>query len=283
MAEVPVAPVAPITTVITGTAPWYQGVAGVDQEMIGHWTNKGWQNKTASEVAVEATKAYKEAEHFVGVPAEQIVRLPKDASDEKGWDGVWKRLGKPTDAKEYDFSAIKMSDGTALDENFANAAREWAFKNNLPKTTAAALTQEFAKFMDGAKIAERTEQQAKLVEEQTALAKNWGANAEANKFIAQRAAATLGVKPEEVAAAEKMIGYSRVMEMFRNIGTKIGEAKFITGSGTGDSTVMTKDSAVARKADLMQDKIWVAKYLQKDAAAVREMTALNTLIVGTGG
>jgi len=36
----------------------------------------------------------------------------------------------------------------------------------------------------------------------------------------QRAAAALGVPPETVSALESVIGYDKVMEMFRMIGTK---------------------------------------------------------------
>src|SRR5258708_38450661 len=93
--------------------PWYTGVTGVDQEMVGHWTNRGWINKTAPEIAVEATKAAREAQAYVGVPAEQLVRLPKDPKDELGWKQVWQRFGVPKEAKEYDFTPVKFADGTA--------------------------------------------------------------------------------------------------------------------------------------------------------------------------
>src|SRR5712664_2581436 len=90
--------------------PWYQGVAGVDQEMVGHWQNAGWANKTPQELVVELTKSWKAAEKHVGVPADQIVRLPKDPKDELGWKQVWQRLGAPKEAKEYDFTPVKFAD-----------------------------------------------------------------------------------------------------------------------------------------------------------------------------
>lgn len=262
------------------TAPWYQGLAGVDQEVVGHWTNAGWINKTAAEVALEATKSWKAAERYVGVPANQVLRIPKDAADEAGWKQVWSRLGKPAEAKDYDFSAIKGADGSAPDENFTNAAREWAFKNNLPKDTAASITQEFAKFLDQAKTTERTEKAAKLIEQKEALKKNWGPNEAANMFVAQRAAAALGVRPEDVSALESVVGYDRVMEMFRAIGSRIGEDKFITSTAPGNASgVMTREQAVAQKANLMGDTLWRDAYLKGDAAKLREMTALNTIII----
>jgi len=269
------------TTTTTTTQPWYQGVTGVDEATVGHWTAKGWANKSAAEVAVEATKAWKEAERFVGAPAESLMRLPKDLSDEKGWDAVWKRLGKPAEAKGYDFSAVKFSDGSALEEGFQNTMREVAYKLNLPKDAATAVAAQFAKYLDGAETSENAERTAKLAEQKAALKKNWGPNEAANMFVAQRSAAALGVTPADIAALESVIGYDRVMEMFRTIGTKIGEDKFIQGTNKGAGNApMTRDEAVARKADLMSDTVWRDAFLKGDKAKAREMEALNIIIVG---
>lgn len=264
----------------TPTPPWYQGVNGIDQEIVGHWTNAGWINKKPEEIALEATKSWKAAEKHVGAPADQILRVPKDLKDEAGWKAVWTRLGKPAEAKEYDFSAIKFSDGTALDDNFAASAREWAFKFNLPKEAAAGLTQEFAKYLDNAETTEKTERDAKVLEQKAALKKNWGPNEAVNMFIAQRAAAALGIAPETVASLEGVIGYDKIMEMFRVIGTKIGEDKFVLSDAPGGkSGVMTREQAIAKKSDLMADKVWVQAYQNGDQAKLREMMALNTIIV----
>ena len=271
------------TTTTTTAKPWYDGVAGVDNEIVGHWTNRGWHNKTPAEVALEATKAWKAAEKFVGVPAEQVIRVPKEASDEAGWNTVWTRLGKPADAKGYDFTAIKRADGTNLDADTEAFIRDQSFKLHLTKDAATAYANEWIKREDGAKSSAAAETAAKLIEEKAALAKNWGQNFEANKFVAGRAAAALGIDPETVTALENQVGYAKVMEMFRAIGARIGEDKFVmSGSQDGNRNQgpMSRDQAIARKADLMKDQIWVAAYLKGDTAKAREMTALNTIIVG---
>ncbi len=269
------------TTAATTTAPWYQGVPGVDDAIVGHWQNRGWDKKAAAEVAVEATKAWREAEKFVGAPAAQLLRVPKDASDEAGWNTVWNRLGKPADAKGYEFGDIKFSDGTPLEENFTTTMREAAFRLHLPKDAAAEMTRTFAKYLDSAETSEKVERDAKLIEQKAALKKNWGPNEAANMFVAQRAAAALGIAPETVSSLEGVIGYDKIMEMFRAIGARIGEDKFVTSTQQGGGGAMTLEQAVARKAELMADKAWVKSYLDKDAAKVREMTALNTIIVGS--
>ena len=79
-----------------------------------------------------------EAQKFVGVPQEQLLRLPKDASDEAGIKAMWKRLGAPDAPEGYDFSGVKFADGTDLDQAFVDRARAAAAKLNMPKDTAAA-------------------------------------------------------------------------------------------------------------------------------------------------
>jgi hypothetical protein len=261
--------------------PWYDGVPGFDQEMLGHLQNRAWDKKAAPEVAVEAIKAWKSAERLVGVPSEQVLRVPKDAADEAGWSAVWSRLGKPKEAKEYDFSAIKFSDGTPLDDAFAESARQWAFKFNLPKDAATGITQEFAKFLDTADTSEKTEREAKLVEQKAALKKNWGANEAANMFTAGRAATALGVAPETVAALEGVIGYDKIMDMFLSIGQKIGEDKFVRSDAPGSKGgPMTREQAIAKRTDLMSDPVWVKAYQDGDKARLREMMGLNSIITG---
>lgn len=262
------------------TQPWYQGVAGVDETVVGHWKNQGWDTKTPAEVAVSATKAWKEAEKFVGAPAAQLLRVPKDAADEAGWNAVWTRLGKPADPKEYDFSTVKYSDGTAPEDTFIEAMRSAAHRLHLPKDAAPALTREVVKYLESADTTEAAERTAKLVEQKAALKKNWGPNEAANLFIAQRAAAALGVPPETVSALEGVIGYDRVMEMFRLIGSKIGEDKFVTSTGRPAGGVMTREEAIAKKQDLMTNIEWRKSYLAGDKAKFREMQALEIIISG---
>jgi hypothetical protein len=267
--------------------PWYDGVAGVDQEIVGHWQNRGWDKKSAAEVALEATKAWKGAERLVGVPADQVLRVPKEVSDEAGWKAVWSRLGKPAEAKEYDFSAIKFSDGTPLDDAFAESARQWAFKFNLPKDAATGITQEFAKFLDTAETSEKTEREAKLVEQKAALKKNWGANEAAHKFTADRMARVLeeklGLENAALAtsALEQVIGYDKIMDMFRFFGAAIGEDKFVRSDAPGGKGgPMTVEQATAKRADLMSDPVWVKAYQAGDKTKLREMMALQSIITG---
>lgn len=261
-------------------APWYEGKA--TPEMIGFWENRSLHDKDPVTVAIEATKAAQHAQQFVGTPPDQLLRLPKDASDEAGWSAVWQRLGAPADATGYDFAGVKKADGTDIDPSLADFWRTTAASLKLPKDTATALARQFVARQEAADAAAAAERAAKMQEENAALQKNWGANHAANMLTARQAAAALGVTPDQIAALEGVVGYAKVMNMFQAIGEKIGEDKFVTGSNPQSNGVMTREQAMEQKRVLMADSAWVQKYLAGDAAAFREMTSLNTMIDGTG-
>lgn len=273
----PAAPAAPPAAPAAAppAAPWYEGKA--DAETIGYFQTKGW-DKDPVTAAIEASKAHRNAEKFIGAPADQLLRLPKDAKDEAGWKAVWGKLGAPAEAKDYDLSAVKYADGTAIEDGFADTLRQTAFANHLPKDAATAFAGAMVKFIEGQKSSQGADLTAKLEAEKTALAQSWGANAEMNKLQAMQGAKRLGVEPDAVAALEKSLGYAKVMEMFRKIGAATSEDTFIEGGGSGNPA--TREGAHARKAELMADQAWAKRYLAGGAAEKREMDALNQLIAG---
>lgn len=260
----------------TGQKPWHDGA---DAETLGHIQNRGWDKKTAAEAAMEAIKAHREAERFVGIPANQILRLP-DPKDEAAVNAFWGRLGYPGDAAKYDFAAIKKPDGSDLDPAVVENLRAIANDLKLPADTAARLAASLVK-ADADRGAETLAvSTAKLDGEKAELRKNWGVNYDANMLVARNTAQKLGVTPEGVSALEGQIGYAAVMSMFQNIGSKIGEDHFISNANPAIPGVMTRDQAVARKSELMNDQAWAKRYLDGGAAEGREMRALLTLIVG---
>lgn len=271
----------PVVTppVVTPPAAWYAGATGVDDAMVGHIKNRGMDGKTAAEAAIHFAQAHIQAEKLIGVPADQMVRLPKDAADEAGTALMWSKLGKPSAASGYDLSGVKFKDGTALDASFVEFFQAEAHKLHLPQAQAQGMAAAFVSHLEASTTVDANEQAGKLAMEKTELAKNWGPNYEANMFVAKQAAKALGVSPEAVSVLENLngMGYAKVMEMFRGIGVKIGEDRYVN-SPAGGAGAMTRDQAVAQKQTLMRDRGWVDSYLNGDAAKQREMTALNTLI-----
>lgn len=270
------AAVAAAAAAAAAAKPWYDGQA--DAEMVGHWQNKGYDVTSPAKIAIEATKAHREAEKLVGAPASQLIRLPADpGKDPEGMRAVWQRLGAPKDAAEYDLPQLKDKDGKVTDAALDTTLRTAMAKVNLPKDMAGEITAAIVKHNTDVAVAKAAELEATLVTERETLRKNWGANEPANRVIATNAAKALGLTEVEINALEKTVGYARVMEMLRNIGTKIGEDKFIKGEG-GETKIASRDQANARLTELKQDKAWVKRYNDGDTLAKREMHDLMVII-----
>jgi len=260
------------------TTPWH---TGVDAETLGLWQNKGYDLTSPMKVASELTKAYRAAETKLGAPADELVRFPKNpAADTDGMKPIWERLGAPKEAKEYDFPALKDAEGKSVDVDLDTALRNAAFELNMPKGMATKIAEVLMKHQTNLQSAEDAEHVANLKTEQETLAKNWGIHAPANKVIAQNAALALGMTKEDVDALETVVGYARTMELLRNIGTKIGEAKFIRPDGPGGQNIVSREQATARIKELQSDAVWRKAYLDGDKAKLREMTDLTKISVG---
>ena len=261
----------------TAEKPWFDTF---DAETKGYLANKGLDKKTAAEAALEISKFHREAEKFVGAPANEIVRLPKEANSPE-WEKVYQRLGKPADKKEYDLSTIKRSGDKPVDEALADTIREAAWNTNLSKEAAVRMASDIVKHLDAKESADVAIRADKLTIEKSELKKNWGVNEAANMVVAQGAVRALGIDPTAVAALENQVGYAKVMEMFRHIGTKIGEDRFVSSQNPGGGNIMTVDQAKAEKAEHMRDAAWTKRYLTGGVEEVRKMTALNRIITGT--
>lgn len=257
-------------------SPWH---TGIDAEIIGHAQNKGWKLDDPKEAFTLAAKQAREAERFIGADPKNLLKLPKDASDEAGWNGVYQRLGAPADAKDYDFSSVKHADGSAPDAKLIDLSRSLAQALHAPKDRAADITSAIVKHLDGIKQAQADERSAALETEKAALKQSWGAKHEENLLTARQGARRLGVDPETVTKLENEVGYSKIMEMFRKIGAGTSESTFIEGGGGGGNPA-TREAAIARKSDLMADKAWAGRYLAGGATERREMDSLDRLIAG---
>lgn len=263
--------------------PWYQGKTDIPAEYIGKWQTMGLHDKGADAVAVAMTKSYMEAQKFVGMPPDQIVRWPKDASDEQGWQAIRTRMGVPTDKAQYDegIKAVKRADGTAVDQTMVDLGRELAASLRLPATDAPALVQGIVAHLDkraGAELADKT---AGIEAARAALAKDWGANVAANKLIASNAAAKLGIDPATVNSLENVVGYDKIMNMFLKLGQMTGEDRFITsGPGGGNGGVLTVEQAKAQINELKSDAGFRTKLLAGDKESTRQWNSLHKIAVG---
>jgi len=254
--------------------------AGLDAETKGYAQNRGLDKKTAAEAFFEASKAHREAERLIGAPANEMIRLPKDPNAPE-WKDVYKRLGVPGDEKDYDFSTVKRAGDKPLDDALSATLRQASLAGHLTKDGATQVAAQVVKHLDGIESAKAADDAANLLKEKAALKANWGANEAANMVVARAAVTALGIKPETVSALEKVAGYAAVMEMFRNIGSKIGEDRFIQGGPNAPAGgAMTRDQAVSEKEALKKDVAWRNRYLAGGVEEKRKMDSLDRIILG---
>lgn len=258
-------------------APWYEGKAQPDE--VGYLQARGW-DKDPVTAALGAAKAHREAEKMIGIPAAELLRIPKDfATNPAARKTVMSRLGAPAEAKDYDLTGVKNAKNEAPADAVLDVARALASELALPKDDAPILAKAIVKFMDDNGSADLADATTKLEESKAALKKSWGANWDHHMLVAKNAAAALGVSADMVAAFENHVGYDKVMEMFRVIGSKIGEDKFITNDKGGTPT-MTPEMAAARIKELKSDTDWTTRYLGGGQKENNEMTNLEKIAYG---
>lgn len=262
----------------TGTpTTWY---GGYDADTQSHLTGRGWDKLTVDQAAAQAIKAHREAEKMIGVPAENLLRAPKDANDKENLAKIHARLGVPTDPKEYTFDGLKRASGEDVAPEFVEKVRGLAAKYNLPKDSARALAADLVAEEDSRDKTATTAYEQKLIAEREKLDKDWGANKATNLIVAQNAAAKLGLTPEEVSALEKTTSYSRVMEMFRQIGTRIGEDKFVNRDTPGTGA-LTAEEAQSKLDALGKDGEWMKKFDNGDVEANAMFNNLTKIIAAS--
>lgn len=255
--------------------PWYDGA---DTTTVGHIQNRGWDKIDAKTAALNAVKSHMEAEKHLGVPADQLLRMPKDAADAEGWGRVNERFGVPKEAKDYDFSTIKLTGDKPLPAALTEALAPALLAAHIGKDVAPDVVKAIASYLNTQETATATDKTAALAADREALRINWGTNVEANLLIAKQAATALNVSEEAVKTLEDTIGYGKVMEMFRLIGTKIGEDAFVSNKAPGGSGVMSVDQAKATLQERQNDKGWNDKLMAGDATTMKEFNNLTTLI-----
>lgn len=251
--------------------PWHDGVA---DDVKGFWQNKGLPLDDPKAFGTKLTELYRSAEKFIGVPPDQVVKIPKADAAPEDIRAYYERLGAPKEAKDYDVSAVK-------DATIAEALRATMHERGVPKDAAAAIAASVAKSLESRATTESTVNAQKLADQKAALRANWGDKYDYNHLQAMEGARRLGIAPEAVQAMEGQIGYDKVMESMRKIGANTREDTFVErGAGGPAGDITTREGAVSRKAELMADVAWADRYLKGGAAEAREMTRLNTLIDG---
>lgn len=251
-----------------GAQPWY---SGFDQETIGWMENRGLTKLDEKSALENTVKGFRNAEKYVGVPHEQLLRVPDwDKADKVELDQFFNKLGRPADPKEYN---LPVPDG--LPRDFADWASTIFHDVGLNSRQGQKIAEKWNEYMFEMAAKDMEAQKQAVAQQERELRAEWGSAYEKEVSSAKKAAQGLGLKPEQIDALEDALGFSGVMKMMSDIGKKIGEDSFVNGEGgSGGFGVMTPAAARARIDQLQRDKEWTAKYLSGNVQARAEMEGL---------
>lgn len=266
----PAAPAAPATPAAPAAqAPWY---STADADTVGWMETKGYKaDQLTPEVALRAIQGHRNAEKYMGVPADQLIRLPK-GDDPKAMEAVYDKLGRPADPSKYE---LKVPDNA--DKGFVEWARGTFHKAGLNNAQANAITAEMFKFSETAAQAKAQADAQATQEGVKTLQKEWGSAFEQNTAIADRAAAAFGMDEKQLLGLKAAMGADGAMKFLHTIGTKLGEDQFVTGKGGGGFGAMTPAAAQAQIKTLQGDAEFRTKLVNGNADAKAQWERLHKM------
>lgn len=252
-------------------APAIAWLPDADADAVGYVQNKGWQSPA------DAIKGYRNMEQFLGAEkAGRGVVLPPD-DDDKGWGGVWDRLGRPPNPADYKLAPEQG------DKAFADMMAAEMHAAGLNTKQAQRIAAKYGEFAKTAAQAQADAEAAALKAEHDALAKEWGTGPEAamRKEMARRAMVKLGLDEGAVDALEKATGFSKTMRVLAKIGDMFAEAK-AEGFDAPGSFGTTPEGARAERAAIMADASKRAAALNPNSATWQRLQQLDKIIAGVG-
>ncbi|HBW9906979.1 TPA: hypothetical protein MFX78_02420 [Klebsiella pneumoniae] len=163
-------------------------------------------------------------------PAAFIEKLPDDG-DEKGWQDLYAKLGRPEKIEDYGIKPPEGSDGT-----FLNTALGWMHESGLNKKQAETVINKFNEY-----AAEQQKSAQENIANQNAanrekVIKSWGSEVEANTAILQNAVQRFF--PDAVIEKFSTAGLLNDPDLVNAvlaIGKALGEDKTVTVAAPGNA------------------------------------------------
>lgn len=245
-----------------GETPWFESF---QDSQVKEWTAvKGWKSPEA------AAQSAWHLEKLLGADkAGRGVVWPKDETDAEGWKQIYSKLGRPETPDGYE---LKVNDGD--DDSFLKAIVPKMHELGLPKKTA----QELAKFQNEwvAQYREAQESEAADLSNRQfeSLQKEWGKDFERNAEMSRRAIAVAGLTKEQAEAVEGALGVDVAAKVFAMFGENYIEHASPGHFNTGGDT---KQSAVARIAELQGDREFGIRLVNGDVSAKNEWDKLHKI------
>lgn len=257
-------------------AEWFETL---DPETLAHAATKGWNIPDAAAAAAAAVKAHFGAEKLIGHPADQVLKLPKDATDPT-FQGAYDRIVgmvTPKTPEEYKF------DGVTLPEADLAGVRAFAVKHKLP----IAVALDYAADLAGRA---RTAVETAAATAETTKAANvahlraaYGPDHDFKLFGAQRAVEAAGLPASILEHIMTLPAeeYRKGMDALVALGQKMNEVPMHRGTGAPlvDPTLgLTPEVARARLKEYTTDAGLRAKYMAGDTETLTNWTKLTAIV-----
>ncbi|MEN0615496.1 hypothetical protein [Klebsiella indica] len=159
-----------------------------------------------------------------------LEKLPDDG-DEKGWQDLYAKLGRPEKIEDYGIKAPEGSDGT-----FLNTALGWMHESGLSKKQAETVINKFNEYAAGQQKSAQENLANQNTANREAVIKSWGKDAEANTATLQNAVQRFF--PEAVIEKFNNAGLLNDPDLVNAvlaIGKALGEDKTVTTSSQGNA------------------------------------------------
>lgn len=254
------------TTTDTTTAAPADWTSGLNDGHKGYVQNKGF--KSANDVL----ESYVNLEKLIGVPKERLVKLP-ETPDAPEWGEIYGRMGRPEKPEGYKFAVTEKLG----DPEFSKTASAMFHKAGLTAKQAETVAAELNTYFDTKVTTGETDYKTKVESDLASLKKEWGAAFDQNVAAAKNAGVKLGIAPDKMQALESVLGFGGTVKFVHELGTKLGEANFVAGDGTGGPGfgISTPVAAKARINELMGDPEFTRRYLAGETPQRQEMERLH--------
>jgi hypothetical protein len=231
------------------------------------FTNPDLKTWAASKNFKDVETVTQSAWHFEklhGVPADQILKLPKAGADFAEYEPVFNRLGRPEKADAY---TLKLPEGQT-DTSLIDAVKPIFHKAGLSQKQAEIVNSWWNEYAGALEKKQTETLAAKQVAEVAALKTEWGPQFDSFGKIADRAGAEFGLAAEDYEALKQVMGPAKAMKLLYNIGSKLGsDAAIVGGDGkTGGFGGMSPAQAQARIKELQNDRGFAARFNHSDPA-----------------
>ena len=214
-------------------------------------------------------KSYVHAVRKLGVPSDELVRMPKDATPEQ-LSEVYERLGRPNSPEEYVLDSQSELSGKY---------KELAHNLGLNQQQAQALHDWYNETIGSQEQVSQQMAEQQQVEWLQDLQREWGGDFNRNTDLAQRAFKKFADESAVQALNETGLGnHPALVKMFSQIGRMLAEDGSLQSAESMEFGVMSPTMAQGEINTLMNNGDFMEAYLDqyhpRHAESVRKMKSL---------